>query len=141
MGDYKRTMSAKKRKLTERYETRVEDLSKAAPVDYSYRQNIWKYYRATAIQVIVAVIIGFIVNALAFWLQKWMSMPAWLAIIVQLILLVTVFYFVERRWHTFAETWQSTTPGFVFVAVVTGIQFNMWNNLGTVGKQVGLIQT
>lgn len=96
---------------------------------YDYQTSPKLYAQKLALHIGCAVVVGIIINDLSKYIQKKYKINPKVMIAVQLLFIITFLYIVETKIsRNFAIEWQSTTPGFVFVAIIFSIQYNLFTN-------------
>lgn len=106
----------------------------------NYRSDAWNYLTVILLYTLMGTVIGLIVDSMITKLQRYYQQNkstkelSGLAIncfiVIQILVLSFCFYLFEFHLSTwFAESWQSITPGFIFVSMVFGTSFNLYGNI------------
>lgn len=99
---------------------------------FSYRKSPQAYIGKMATHIIPGFALGIAIDKVCTKFQEAYNLKPWLMIIIQLVVMIIVVYISEMviSW-TRTQEWQDITPGFFFVSLFFGVQFNLFQNIKT----------
>ncbi len=99
-------------------------------------ETIFGYYSRMIYHIIPAIILGIIIDKYLTKLQTiYLPNNHLFYVILQLIIIILALYVIQKYISpTYASSWQSTTPGILFVSLFFGIQVNLYKNIEQLTK-------
>lgn len=98
-----------------------------------YNKSLVNYFSSNYFYAILGIVCGLTIDKIITHAKNFIKdykYSTFYLVFLQLFLMFMVFAVVEfgiSKW--FAESWQSITPGFVFVSMIFGTSYNLYSNI------------
>jgi hypothetical protein len=104
---------------------------------FNYRRSAGKYAVKSAAHSAGGLLLGVGIDKVCSKLQRGLNIKPALMILIQLVVIVIVFYTIEMyitKQFKYAMEWQNITPGLLFAGLFFGSQSNLFENIKTFFK-------
>lgn len=84
-----------------------------------------------------AIFIGLVLDKILKKVQEKYEINEFIMIVMQITILAIILFIIQKYLSakSYSSAWQSTTPGFFFVAFVFSCQFNLFANIKALGNK------
>ena len=92
----------------------------------NYNKSIYSYFGINLIYAALGIVIGTIAKRVGVALNKDKNLTV-LSLGINTLIAISIFYIIEQ-WisYEFVQTWQSTTPGIMFITLYFAVQAEPW---------------